>query len=1046
MRHILVRLAVGFAVLSVAYLARPQVAAAQTGKLTGVVRDATTNQPLEGVEVFIEGSGLTAYTASNGRFFLISVPPGVYTVIARRPGFQSVSARNVNIAIDVTREQDFNLNQAAGVTLQAITVEADATPLVQPGVSSSTIGISGDVIRSLPVVSIEGALKLQQGFLQVPNNTDIISFSESRREVTNPIRIRGGRAGETVTMIDGIPVNNWIYGGPAISLTPEAVQQVDFIKGGMEPQYGNALSGIINIATRDGSTDLAGSVRYQTSAVGGWLGNRQDELQGYNLFDGFLSGPVPGTSNKLRFMVAGRQQRSADQVLEFDNQVADPSTAPTDNATPFLGPNFVDMWPGWRAFGYNNLRDVFGKLTYVFKPNLKLGLSIVDQQQQRQPFDFTYLPTYGDPLASPVIDTYADTVAIIGNRWGSRVAPFDFQKVVEGSVNAGRRLYVGRLDYVAGRTSYKVALGRFSLDRTTCNYFQGVCLKDNFGDPNFTDDQFISPLAGTCTIHPTCGTDNFYGGESLKSWEGRADVESQVSDHHNLQAGVMMLSHNVQLNLIQNIGGNNVIKYPQHYAATPWDASLYVQDRIEYDFLVIKLGARFDLGSAGGRFWVNPLDPTNGTTAADVCADPAAWQNKTVRVYDPNTNTSSDVVVSANPAWSNLGLNCVDPNTGQASSAVLDSAARVASSDDFASSKKRRQFSPRIGVNFPLSTNSSLYFNFGRYTQNPLLNNLFVSTGIGTPTEGTVNGPTLRTPGGGNPDYIGNSNLLTEQATSYEVGYAAEIGQYYGIGVTLFSKDQLGLTGFRTGGTINGVQVFDPGATYAQDNTPSYRILVNQDFQTVRGVEVQFRRRVSNHWGFDINYSYSEARTNAADPEKEVERQISQGDPSLNTEVVSDIDQPHVFNTALIFQAGHEAQNSIVSRLLKDVSTSLTFRAQSGLPYTPTLDFQGAGLNQLVRNSGRGPSTFEIDWQLSKDFTISNLRYGLTVQVLNVTDRKNCIQVFPTTGECTVGTVDQGRNREGNPISADAVSSTYLNHPEYFGARRSIQAGLRVSF
>ena len=32
------------------------------------------------------------------------------------------------------------------------------------------------------------------------------------------------------------------------------------------------------------------------------------------------------------------------------------------------------------------------------------------------------------------------------------------------------------------------------------------------------------------------------------------------------------------------------------------------------------------------------------------------------------------------------------------------------------------------------------------------------------------------------------------------------------------------------------------------------------------------------------------------------------------------------------------------------------------------------------------------------------------------------------------------------PFSADAVSSTYLNHPEFFGARRSIQAGLRVSF
>jgi len=70
----------------------------------------------------------------------------------------------------------------------------------------------------------------------------------------------------------------------------------------------------------------------------------------------------------------------------------------------------------------------------------------------------------------------------------------------------------------------------------------------------------------------------------------------------------------------------------------------------------------------------------------------------------------------------------------------------------------------------------------------------------------------------------------------------------------------------------------------------------------------------------------------------------------------------------------------------------------------------------------------------------------VVVQVYNLTDRKNCIQVFVTTGQCTVGSVDLGRQHYGNPVAADLVSSTFLNHPEYYGARRSIQAGLRVSF
>jgi hypothetical protein len=273
MRLTFVRVAVTLGLVGVCAVVAPTLAEAQTGKLTGVVRDQASNQPLEGVEVFIEGTGLSTFTAGNGRFFLLSVPPGTYTIVARRLGYQPVRTTGVNVAIDVTREVNFGLNAAQGPTeLETVTITAPEVPLVQPGVSSSTIGISGDVIRALPVVSIEGALKLQQGFLQVPDNTDIISFSESRRNVSNPIRIRGGRSGETSTLIDGIPVNNYIYGGPAITLTPEAVQQLDFIKGGMEPQYGNALSGIVNIATRDGGSNLAGSLRYQTSraSCGSW--------------------------------------------------------------------------------------------------------------------------------------------------------------------------------------------------------------------------------------------------------------------------------------------------------------------------------------------------------------------------------------------------------------------------------------------------------------------------------------------------------------------------------------------------------------------------------------------------------------------------------------------------------------------------------------------------------------------------------------------------------------------------------------------------------
>src|SRR5258708_34968612 len=147
MRHILVRLAVGCIVLSVAYLARPGTVAAQTGKITGVVRDSASNQPLEGVEVYIEGTGVAVNTASNGRYFLISVPPGVYTLVAPRPGYPSTAVRGVSVVIDVTREQNFHLTHAQSETLPAEQIHADAQPRVEPGVPSRAAVISQDVVQ-----------------------------------------------------------------------------------------------------------------------------------------------------------------------------------------------------------------------------------------------------------------------------------------------------------------------------------------------------------------------------------------------------------------------------------------------------------------------------------------------------------------------------------------------------------------------------------------------------------------------------------------------------------------------------------------------------------------------------------------------------------------------------------------------------------------------------------------------------------------------------------------------------------------------------------
>ncbi|MGD8699569.1 MAG: TonB-dependent receptor, partial [Gemmatimonadales bacterium] len=270
---------------------------------------------------------------------------------------------------------------------------------------------------------------------------------------------------------------------------------------------------------------------------------------------------------------------------------------------------------------------------------------------------------------------------------------------------------------------------------------------------------------------------------------------------------------------------------------------------------------------------------------------------------------------------------------------------------------------------------------------------------------------------------------------SYELGYLANLSDDYALSVILFNKDQYGLTGVRTGG---GIQ--DIGATYGT-SSPNYQVLVNEDFQTVRGVEVSLRRRLADYWAFELNYSYSQARTNAAPPEREFQSRAEEGDPTIRREVRSEIDIPHWFNGILTFMTGETAPVSF----LRHSSLSLSAQLRSGVPYTPTEDIFGFGNNQLERNSGTGPAFNQVNLRAQKGVRFGGVVYSFFLLVNNLFDTKNCLQPYPTTGECESGARDQSRRRQGN-TTGEGTTSTYFDRPHLFGTRREINFGVRLDF
>src|SRR5690606_11074528 len=241
-----------------------------------------------------------------------------------------------------------------------------------------------------------------------------------------------------------------------------------------------------------------------------------------------------------------------------------------------------------------------------------------------------------------------------------------------------------------------------------------------------------------------------------------------------------------------------------------------------------------------------------------------------------------------------------------------------------------------------------------------------------------------------------------ERTSLYELGVVAELFTDYALSIVGFYKDQSGLTGIRTGGLRpTGERVNDPGQTYGS-TSPEYRILVNADYQTVRGIDISFRRRVRNNWGFDINYGFMQTWTNAAPPELQLQR-LYEGDRQAFKEVRSEVDQPHILTGVLRFAVGADAPEGRFGELLRHSSVAITASLASGLPYTPTTNVLGTSRQE--RNSGRAPTTFTTNVQATKEFRIANIRYGAFLRSANLVGATNGMTGLRSTGNVGAGSV-----------------------------------------
>jgi outer membrane receptor for ferrienterochelin and colicin len=313
-----------------------QLFAGITGKLSGKIKDAETGDALVGANIVLEGTTFGAATNLEGEYVILNIPPGRYNVKVSFIGYETTKITNVVIIVDQTTLLSVELKPQ---TLQVgeVIVKAD-NPMIQKDLTSSISVINREKIEALPVTTFTELLSLQAGVVGSGSN----------------LHVRGGRSNEVAYMIDGMLVVDPLLGGLATQVNNDAIQEMSLLSGTFNAEYGNALSGVVNIVTRDGSDKITGKVEYRTSQFGI---KKYSDLEESRI-NGSLSGPL--FFSPLKFFVSAEQDKRGSYL----------------------------------PFGYNDDKTLFTKLTLTSIPNVKLSLTNRGSEGRRQSYnhEYKYIP------------------------------------------------------------------------------------------------------------------------------------------------------------------------------------------------------------------------------------------------------------------------------------------------------------------------------------------------------------------------------------------------------------------------------------------------------------------------------------------------------------------------------------------------------------------------------------------------------------------------------------------------------------------------------
>lgn len=1024
------------------------VFAETSGKIDGIVTDKQTGEPLMGVNVVIKGTSMGAATDTEGRYYILNVPPGIYEMEARYIGYAMVRVTNVRVTVDITTTIDVNLETEA-IQGQEVVVVSER-PLIEKKATNERRVVRSEDIENLPVRGTQEIIALQTGAVKVGAD----------------LHIRGGRREEIAYYVDGVyMVNDYDrFDRPeAGEVSNLALEEVSFQAGGFDAEYGSATAGLVNMSTKTGGNrfQLSGEVASdeflsKTKAV---LGTYSYGQNTYNLSFG---GPI---TNSLTFYM------NAEHQYNYDRR----TTSAAHPVGTFLGdlnedgPHQYEEYEVTSAYGplpYNSENKWMSSGNILWdkkKFRLKIGGNYTNNNwyvynNNRAPYAIESTPLWKSQTyslygrATLTLDSqtlmnfqvskfqdayqnghpeYWEDFLLYGLRsmnmtnirsWAA-LSEDDFDSLFQSQAGIMRNIIKDTANYevVDGILMYNTDLpnnGSDPLTKTAYADFKAPGTVDGVFEKNETGYMgFNWDLKAQRGVHELkvgaeyrAYTVRYYrlGAPELLASKLYNNTPYTSSQYTNLYtAGDPTITKYADYNAYIENYWYQAYKYAYAenmgytYDGTeyidsdladdrdgprrPVVGGIYVQDKVELRDLIMNIGLRYDYISPNNYYFRDP---------------------------------QKIILDSLGLIAENVYMDEDGEYTSYAPTYALDgSAVDLEGVSQLSKRKAYNQVSPRLGLAFPVTDQTVFHAQYGKYVQQPQLNRMFISYVRFASNLGQ-----------GNFTISGNPELEPVQTTSYEIGFKQQLGVNSSVDVTVYYKQLTGYVQVRN--VLNASPVV-------------YATYVNGDYGSIKGLSFSYNMRRTGYVRAFLNYTLQYAGGTGSTGTGQYKIAWQSGNyPTFVSPL--DFDQRHTGSFNLDFRT---TQRDII----KDAGANFLFSFGSGRRYTPVevtsyvfpkiSDTPVAALN-----SGIMPWVYQLDMKLDKNFKVGPMKANVYFWVQNLTDHKNVRNVHDGTGEADYDgwfSTASGAAWADDPDNNVDLYIMKMQEPYYYESPRTVLLGLR---